>query len=74
VLLRALTEWLSLLRRIDPSKPNPVLLPVAVEQRDRVAVGNAHNPTLEDITPSGQAPEGESKQRRAKECVSQRLS
>jgi len=43
VLFGALAEWLSVLRRIDSSKADPVLLPVAVEQCDGVAVGNTHH-------------------------------
>ena len=40
-----------------------MLLAVAVEQCDRVAVGDAHDLALEDITSGGEAPRDEKEQR-----------
>jgi hypothetical protein len=45
-----LTVGLSFIRRVDSGEADPVLLAVAVEQGDRVAVGDAHDLGLEDIT------------------------
>jgi hypothetical protein len=55
VLLRALAEWLCFLRRVDPCKADPVLLPIAVEQRDRVTVSNAHHPAFEPYQPNSRS-------------------
>jgi len=41
-----------------------VLLVVAVQQRDCVAVGHTYDPTFEDISPSSEAAEREKKQKR----------
>jgi hypothetical protein len=46
MLLRALTEWLSLLGRVDTGEADLVLLLVAVEQGDRVAVSDTHDAAL----------------------------
>jgi hypothetical protein len=51
--------WLGLLGRVDPSKADLVLLPIAVEQRDRVAVSDSHHPALDNFTPDGEARDGE---------------
>jgi hypothetical protein len=52
-----LTERLGLLRRVDAGKADPVLLPVAVEQGDCVAISNEHHAALEKLRPNGRAPE-----------------
>jgi len=43
VLLRALAEWLCFLWRVDTGEANPVLLAVAVEERDCIAVRDTHH-------------------------------
>jgi hypothetical protein len=42
-LLRALSERLRLLRRIDAAEADLVLLAVGIEHRDRIAVRDAHH-------------------------------
>ena len=59
VLLRALTEWLSLLRRVDTSKPDPVLVPIAVQQCKRVPICNAYYPAFEDLGACDEAKKNE---------------
>src|SRR5262245_56788616 len=52
VLLRALAERLTLLWCVDAADANSMFVVVAVEQRDRVAVGNAYNSPLDRIPDS----------------------
>ena len=46
VLLRGLAERLSALRGVDPVKADAGLAVARAEDRDRVAVGHAHDPIL----------------------------
>jgi len=42
------SEWLALLRRINPGDADSMLHLVGVQDGDRVAVGNAYNGAIED--------------------------
>jgi hypothetical protein len=71
-LLRALAEWLCFLWCVDSCKADPVLLPVAIEQGDGVAVSYSHDAAFEDIGPGGKAPDCEREQSRKAPNVSRR--
>jgi hypothetical protein len=62
VLLRALTVGLSFLWSVDAGETDLALLPVAVEQRERIAVCNGHDSALENLSPDGGAGESEKNQ------------
>jgi hypothetical protein len=56
-------EWLRLLRRVDPSKADSVLLFVIVQERDGVAVSDSDDSPAQDISPDGEARSSEEEQK-----------